>query len=210
MVVSILISCALSYLMGSLPFGVWAAKLLKGIDIQRIGSGNIGATNVTRVLGPGPGLAIFFLDAAKGAIGIMLARGFQPDLAMPVLILIGICAIMGHTFSIFLRFTGGKAVSTTVGVLFALHPLVAGIAVLLMIPIIAIWRYVSLAAIIAAISLPFIAFFAAYPHAGDRQWMMGLCIVVAIVIPVRHRENIQRLRTGTESRVGQPIDATKE
>lgn len=207
--IRILLCCALSYVVGSAPFGVWSVRGLRGINIQGIGSGNIGATNVARVLGPGWGAAIFILDAGKGTVGILVARNLWPGIAMPTLILIGACAILGHTFSVFLRFTGGKAVSTTVGVLAALHPAVAGISLALMLVMVAVWRYVSLAAITAAISMPVIAWFVEYPRPADKFWMVGLCAIVAIFIPIRHRDNIRRLLAGTESKVGERIETTK-
>lgn len=206
----LLLCCVVSYLIGSLPFGLWIGLLWKHVDIRTLGSKNIGATNVLRVLGPGPGITVCVLDTAKGAAGIVLARilfshVLRTDAPLPLLILIGFLAILGHTFSAFLRFKGGKGVATTLGVLLALSPFVAGVGLLVWLVLVAATRYVSLASIAAGISLPFAAYFDP-DLKSDRWWMVGLCIALAILVTVKHRTNIQRLLAGTEPKIGQRVE----
>lgn len=203
--------CIVSYLLGALPFGVWIGQWWKGIDIRTLGSQNIGATNVYRVLGPGPGITVFLLDTVKGLaipVGALLLwpalAAFHtnvPDLTMPYRIAIGLCAIFGHTFSPFLRFKGGKAVATSGGVLLALNPWVALIALLAFVLVVAVTRYVSLGSMIAALTLPFTSVFVL--SGTDRLWMLGLSMVLAVLVTVRHRANIQRLLNHTEAKIGQ-------
>lgn len=209
-----LVCAAISYLIGSLPFGLWVGLLWKGVDIRTLGSKNIGATNVLRVLGPGPASVAFLLDTAKGAAGILLTDaviriwfGQRPPL--PALMCIGLVAILGHTFSLFLRFKGGKGVATSLGVLLALCPWVALVGLVTWIAFVAATRYVSLASLAAAFSLPFAAHFTIGP-AGDRLWMIGMGVALFVLVTVKHRANIQRLLAGTESKIGQrvaPLDS---
>jgi glycerol-3-phosphate acyltransferase PlsY len=204
----ILASCVISYLIGSLPFGVWVGLLTKGVDIRTLGSKNIGATNVLRVLGPGPGFAVMLLDTVKGGVGIWLAAAFIPNLPMSVRVLLGFCAVVGHTFSPFLRFKGGKGVSTTLGVLLALSWPVGVVALVVWTSFVALTRYVSIASIAAGISLPIASWW--FLRADDRLWMVGLTIAILILVVIKHRENIKRLAAGTEPKFGQRVAAPME
>ncbi len=207
-------SCAVvSYLLGSLPFGVWIGLAWKGVDIRTLGSKNIGATNVFRVLGPAPAVVVLLLDALKGALGIVLFSAcfqslYPADMHIVFRVLIGVSAIFGHTFSPFLRFKGGKGVATSLGALLALNWMGALIAVVAWAAVLAIFRYVSLASLVGAYTLPFSAWRIADIH--ERQWMLWLGIALAILVTVKHRGNMQRLLHGTESRIGQRVDIPAE
>lgn len=187
------------YLVGAISFAVLLAKS-KGVDIFTVGSGNPGATNVLRALGKPYGYACFLLDALKGVavvlIGTGLAATFEADpQAMGVTALCG--AILGHSFSLFLKFRGGKGVATTVGGLFTLMPIVMLIGAVLWILVFFISRYVSLASIVLGLSLPVSAWLL-----GLDSLSLGLCVLLAVLIVLRHRSNIQRLLAGTENRSG--------
>lgn len=197
-----LLFCLVSYLAGSLPFGLWVGLVWKRVDIRTLGSKNIGATNVLRVLGPGPGVTVFLLDTVKGGVGVALARMLQPSLPVWALILIAFLGIAGHSFSVFLRFKGGKGVATSLGALLALSPPVAGIGLAVWILFVAATRYVSLASILAAFSLPFAAYFTV---TDGRGWIVALGAALFLLVTVKHRANIHRLLTGTESRIGQRV-----
>ncbi|MHB0938273.1 MAG: glycerol-3-phosphate 1-O-acyltransferase PlsY [Armatimonadota bacterium] len=206
--------CALaSFLIGSLPFGYWVG-LAKGVDIRTLGSKNIGFTNVLRVLGPGPGALVMVLDVLKGVAGILIARQFIFELAsdpgksahpiaMPFLVLIGLCAVLGHTFSPFLKFKGGKGISTSLGILLALSWQVGLIALGVWILFVAVTRYVSLASLLAALSLPISSYLLLKDV--DRISMLVLTIALLILVTVKHRANIGRLLNGTEPKFGQRV-----
>jgi acyl phosphate:glycerol-3-phosphate acyltransferase len=213
-----LLLCIASYLIGSLPFGFWVCRLWKGTDIREQGSGNIGATNVLRVLGPVPAGIVFVLDAGKGAVGIYLAKyvvwpWFSPadTPGMLVLALIGLSAILGHSFSVFLKFRGGKAVSTSLGMLLALAWPVAVVGLLAWLVVLATTRWVSLGSIIAALTLPFTAYFTReyYATSEVESWItVGIGVVLAVLVIVKHRSNISRLLAGTEPRIGAHTDTS--
>ena len=200
---TIFLCCVVSYFVGSLPFGLWVGLLWKRVDIRTLGSQNIGTTNVLRVLGPGPGIVVCLLDTLKGGVGVWLAHALKPNLPIWVLIPIGFLAIAGHTFSIFLRFRGGKGVATSLGALLALSSPVAGIALAVWILLVAATRYVSVASLFAGLSLPFAAYFTV-PEPG-KWWMVGLGTALFLLVLVKHRSNIQRLRAGTEPKFGQRV-----
>ena len=209
--------CALiSFLIGSLPFGLWVG-LARGIDIRTLGSKNIGTTNVLRVLGPGPGTLVFLLDTLKGAPVVTAARLLWPptalsgdavQLTMPYLVLIGLCAVLGHTFSPFLRFKGGKGIATSLGILLALSWQVGLIGLAVWVAIVALTRYVSLASLLAALSLPFASFFLL--RGIDQIWMLGLTFTLFVLVTIKHRANIQRLLEGTEAKFGQRVAVPAE
>jgi len=208
-----------SYLIGSLPFGLWVG-LAKGVDIRTLGSKNIGATNVLRVLGPGAGLLVMLLDTLKGIAGILIARQFQFEpsgiytvifsapIRMPFLVIIGLCAVLGHTFSPFLKFKGGKGIATSLGILLALSWQVGLIGLGIWILLVAVTRYVSLASLLAALSLPISSYLLL--KGDDRTWMLGLTIALLILVTLKHRANIGRLLSGTEAKFGQRVAAPVE
>jgi len=198
MTVVIWIGCAVaSYLLGSIPTGFLWAKA-RGIDIRTIGSGNIGATNVMRALGKGPGITVLLIDAAKGFVPVFVTPLFFPRLDRDTLqILCCVCAIAGHNWTCWLRFKGGKGVATSAGALLAFLPLplLCGLAVWGV--LFAIWRYVSLASICLAATVPLATWFIT-----KNMSLTAFTTVLSVVVIWRHKPNIQRLLAGTENRVG--------
>lgn len=191
-----------SYLIGAIPFGLLIGKM-HGIDIRKAGSGNIGATNVTRSVGKTAGKICFLLDFVKGAIPAIAAQFAYPEL--PLLALgCGAAAILGHIFPVYLQFKGGKGVSTAAGVAVALAPLPLLCAAAIWAAAFFIWRYVSLASIAAAVALPVFAGIFRVLGIGSMTARSGLTIAflcaAAVLAIQRHRENIKRLFAGTESR----------
>jgi glycerol-3-phosphate acyltransferase PlsY len=182
-----------AFLLGAIPFGFLAGKLLKGVDLRTHGSGNIGATNTLRVLGTVPGIVVLLLDVLKGYVPVVLAHALRLD---PWSVMgAGLAAILGHTFSPFLGFRGGKGVATSLGVLAGLSPVVAGGVLLVFALVVGATRYVSLGSILAAAAQA--AFFWMLPHPLPYR-LFGLLIAVFVI--AKHRPNIERLRKGEESR----------
>ena len=182
-----------AYILGSIPNALWIGKVFKGIDVREHGSKNTGSTNAARVLGAKLGILTLILDISKGAIPTLIATMLL-DSSISI-ILVGICAILGHSFSIFMKFKGGKAVATTVGVFIVLVPGAILLAAVIFFLVFGITRYVSLSSMIGAISLPIwiILFYKNIP-------LTIFGIIIAILIIVRHKSNIQRLLNGTESK----------
>lgn len=184
----------LAYLLGSMPFGLWLVKAWKGIDVREVGSGNIGTTNVYRAAGKGAAIAVFALDVAKGALPVWLAGWL--GMADWAVVLMGVMAILGHSKSVFLRFTGGKSVATGIGTILALSPLGALLTLAVFAVVFAASRMVSLGSIVAALALPAILFALAAPPT-----YLYYAVAAALYVVVRHRENIQRLVAGKENRL---------
>jgi glycerol-3-phosphate acyltransferase PlsY len=194
-----------SYLLGSVPNGYIVGKIA-GVDVRKSGSGNIGATNVLRVLGKKYGYAVFFLDALKGfaAVRISLALVSITPAARPyadLFALLGaVVCVIGHAFPIWLKFKGGKGVATSAGVIIGLMPLAALILFPLWFIVFEICRYVSVASISAAISLPItVALFLKF-ELMDSVVLLYFSIALAVVVIWRHRSNFSRLLSGTEQR----------
>ncbi|NPA14476.1 MAG: glycerol-3-phosphate 1-O-acyltransferase PlsY [Aquificae bacterium] len=184
----------LTYLVGGIPFGYLLGKL-KGIDIRKHGSGNVGATNVARVLGKPYGVAVYILDFLKGFIPTYLAVKIY-GLDSYMVTLVGLAAILGHMFSPFLGFKGGKGVATASGVLFGINPLL-GLAVLtIWFVIYKLSGYVSVASILAAFSAIFLVGMLGYPLN-----IIILVTLAAVLILVKHKSNIDRLSEGRELKV---------
>jgi glycerol-3-phosphate acyltransferase PlsY len=194
-----LIAC---YLIGSIPFGLLAGWLFKKVDIRDFGSGNIGATNVLRTLGPGPAFLVFLLDTAKGFIAVLICKTLIPG--NDGLVVAGaLMSVAGHNFSIFLKFRGGKGVATTLGVILGLNLTAGLIGLGVWILFVGITRYISIASIVAAITVPTVMhFWTALDVPNPFQWT---AVVAALAIIIKHRPNIKRLLNGTESRVGQRV-----
>ena len=192
MIVSCLLSAIIGFLVGSIPTGYWLGRTLRGVDVRQFGSGNLGATNVFRVLGWKAGAATLFIDTLKGYLAVMVA-----PLSGDRLVWIGgIFAILGHSFSPFVRFKGGKGVATAAGVFLALMPLETGIAVAVFGIVFAVSRIVSLSSIIACLTL------AVATLAIARDWRQtSVAALVAVFVILRHRTNIVRLMNGTEQRL---------
>jgi acyl phosphate:glycerol-3-phosphate acyltransferase len=196
-----------AYLLGSIPTGYLAGRS-RGIDVRSAGSGNIGATNVFRVLGTSAGLAVFFFDALKG----FLACRWIPLLVMPhfsqfefagrlapdnLAIAAGVAAIFGHNYTCWLNFRGGKGVATTAGVFLALMPWVFVSAAAVWLAVLALSKYVSLASIVAALALPL----AAWLSRGS-ETLIFISAILGLLVLYKHKANVQRLMNGTEPRVG--------
>jgi len=188
-----------SYLLGSIPFGLIIGKLTRGIDVRQFGSGNIGFTNCYRTLGPLPGLLVLAGDVAKGAICIFLARflGGQDLIA----ILAGSAAIAGHNWSIYLKFTGGKGVATTAGVVISLVPKISLILLAIWLVILLVTKFVSLASMTIALAFPFLILYF-YP---ERSAYIFFSFLVAVVVIFQHRSNIKRLLKGNELRITEQV-----
>ena len=194
-----------SYLLGSIPFGFLAGRL-GGIDIRKAGSGNVGATNVVRVLGKGYGYPVFALDVLKGfgavKISMLVAPGRPPEWNSPEIfgILAAICSVLGHLYPPWLKFQGGKGVATSAGALLALTPVATLIGVAIWIIVFWLTRYVSLASIIAAVVLPIVILVFGSQDQNNGKPLVYSSACVAAVIIWRHRSNLSRLIRGTEPR----------
>jgi acyl phosphate:glycerol-3-phosphate acyltransferase len=190
-----------AFLLGALPNAYLAGKLLKGIDIRQHGSGNIGATNVFRVLGRGPGLAVFALDFLKGAIPAFLFSRFFPE-ADPLALwqlAAGMAAVLGHMFTPFLGFKGGKGVATGAGAIAASFPILFIVATAAWLVSFQFWKTVSLSSLLAASALFIMAMYT-QPDPLTKRVFVGILLLVFW----SHRANIQRLRQGTESNFRKP------
>jgi acyl phosphate:glycerol-3-phosphate acyltransferase len=195
----------LSYLIGSIPTGFLVGRIA-GIDIRKTGSGNIGATNVTRVLGKRYGYPVFLADFCKGlaAVGVstlVCKQLFMPANGCQLLQIVGaIFCVVGNAFPVWLKFHGGKGVSTSAGVLFALTPLAAMVGVVVWIVTFKITRYVSVASIAAAIALPIAVVLIMRLSHTEGSALFYFTISLAVVVILRHRSNLSRLLKGTEQR----------
>ena len=184
---------AVAYLIGSIPFGLLLTRFAGLGDVRKIGSGNIGTTNVLRTGRKDLAAATLVLDAGKGAVAVLLADHF---LGVNGAVLAGIAAFMGHLFPIFLGFRGGKGVATFLGIALAMHPLVGAAACATWVLVAVIFRYSSLAALACAALTPVYAIYW-YDHLR-----MELAILLAAFIFMKHRANIARLLKGEEPRIG--------
>lgn len=188
---------AAAYFLGSIPFGLILAKLFVGSDIRKSGSGNIGATNVARVVGPSAGVLTLVLDVAKGAAAVWLAARFTGQNSAAIT-LAGVTVLLGHCFPIWLKFKGGKGVATALGVFLMLAPLAALGALLVFIIVSVTWRYVSLGSVSAAATMPLLMYFLWAPgHAPPLVVDFGTLFAAGLVI-FKHDANLQRLVDGTE------------
>ena len=181
-----------AYLIGSIPTGLLLGKAY-GIDVRKEGSGNIGATNLYRTIGRKVGIITLIGDCLKGLLPVVFVSFSR--LPAETAAWVGLAAFCGHVFSVFLRFKGGKGVATALGVFLALAPKALGVAILLFAICMLIWRYVSLGSIVAAAAIPL----AVYLLGGSMRITTVTCIIALIVI-VRHHENIRRLLSGNENK----------
>ena len=190
-----------AYLLGSVPFGLLIARLRGGVDLRRMGSGNIGATNVLRVVGKGAAALTLVGDIGKGALAVAIGRhlGVSPF----VLAMTALAAVVGHLLPVFLGFRGGKGVATTLGAVLAAMPAVGVLLFLIWIAVAIIWRYSSLAALVAAACLPVLAWLL-----DGRPVMVILGGTLFVLVLLRHRDNISRLWRGTEGKIGQKVQAS--
>lgn len=183
---------ALAYLLGSIPTGLLLGKAY-GIDVRKEGSGNIGATNLYRTVGRKVGAMTLFGDCLKGLLPVLAVKysSLPPDFAAWV----GLAAFCGHVFSLFLKFRGGKGVATALGVFLALAPMAVAIAIAVFAAIMSSWRYVSLGSIAAAAIMP-----VAVALRGGNRALVTVTLIIAVIVILRHHENIRRLIAGTENR----------
>lgn len=220
-ILSYILTAVGAYLLGSIPFGYLAAKA-KGIDIRTVGSGNIGATNAMRVLGKPIGITVLLLDALKGFAAVAwmtpeiynwiephyfgLAPGFALASAatqMKFMVLGGVCAVLGHNYTCWLKFKGGKGIATTAGVYLALAPWAVLIALVVFVLALLLTRYVSVGSISGAIALP-----AAVWVMAPQNILLGVVTTALGALAIyKHKSNIQRLRAGTENRFGKKKEA---
>jgi glycerol-3-phosphate acyltransferase PlsY len=192
--ISLLIICA--FIMGSIPVGMLVARA-KGVDLKKIGSGNIGATNVLRSLGKGPAALTLIGDMLKGTLAVALGRYF--GLGTFYEGIIGLSAILGHNFSVFLGFRGGKGVATSLGVFILYSPRTALITFVIWIAVVITTKYSSLGALISFGLLPLnIILF-------DSKEKLPVALLVTLLILIRHTDNIQRLMKGTERKIGERL-----
>jgi glycerol-3-phosphate acyltransferase PlsY len=189
-----------AYLLGSIPFGYLIVKMGSGSDVRGAGSGNIGATNVTRVAGKAAGLATLLLDIGKGYFAVWLAMRWSHG-NIRWMMAAGVAVVLGHTFSCWLRFRGGKGVATGLGVFLAIAWQAVLATLLVWLVVVAFWRYVSLGSVVAAAALPILVYlFYAPGHAPPLAVSFG-SVAVAMIVIFKHRGNIARLIAGTESRL---------
>ena len=208
---------AIAYLLGSIPFGYVLVKLFRGQDIRQSGSGNIGATNVARSGAKGLGIATLILDAGKGLLAVYLAwllanskfnscgagQCVPPQHLMAVAAL---GAVAGHVFPVWLKFRGGKGVATALGVFSLLFPKAVLIGLVVFIVVVAISRYVSLGSVLGAIAFPVGAYFLKLTDG----FTLSLTSAVAVLVVLKHHQNIRRLLSGTENRLGAKKDQVME
>jgi len=188
-----------AYLLGSIPFGLLLGKIFGGADVRKSGSGNIGATNVARVVGPVAGVLTLLLDAGKGAAAVWLA-GLLSSESATWLIIATLCVLAGHCFPVWLRFRGGKGVATAAGAFLVLCPIAMLGATLLFLLVVIFWRLVSLGSISAAAAMPLLVYFFWAPrHAPPYAVTFG-SLAAALLIVYKHDGNIQRLVQGDEPR----------
>jgi acyl phosphate:glycerol-3-phosphate acyltransferase len=195
--VAILLTVAFSYLLGSIPFGYLLIRMFHGEDIRQTGSGNIGATNVSRT-SPALGAVTLVLDALKGLAAVAITRTLFPGqvwLAM----LAALCSILGHAFPLWLKFRGGKGVATGLGSFVLITPKAILVAVAVFVAIVSVLRYVSLGSLIAVSLLPLLAWM--LDGYRDTPWMIAPIAVASLLIIGKHHENIRRLLNGTENKL---------
>lgn len=193
---------AVSYLLGSIPFGYVLVLVFKHQDVRSTGSGNIGATNVARAGGKGLGLLTLLLDTLKGVAAVLLAQHFAPrvgGVASNLAVAAAVAAVVGHIFTVWLRFKGGKGIATALGVFLALVPTVALASLGIFAVVFALSRYVSLASICAALSVPLFTILLVPAHTPT---LLAGVSVISLLGIAKHSANIRRLLSGTESKFG--------
>ena len=203
MLLALAASLGIGYLSGALPWGLWLGRVARGVDVRTVGSRNLGATNVYRTLGPALGIATLLLDIAKGALPVAFVPALAVTRAFPggrewCMVAIAIAAVSGHVWSCLAGFRGGKGVATTVGVLLALAPVSFAVFAAVFLATLALTRYVSLGSVLG--SLAFVVALARVTAGGVRSPTFALGVLLAVLVIVRHRENLGRLARGTERR----------
>jgi len=201
-----LIAAVVAYLFGSIPFGFLLVRFFRKEDIREKGSGNIGATNVIRSGSKGLGAVTFLLDVLKGYCAVLLCgwiaarMGADPAVTQNTVALAALCAILGHIYTVWLGFKGGKGVATAFGVFVALASWAALASLGVFVVVFALSRYVSLGSILAAIGFPIFALF--FPHSPRTAFTTAVIFLVPLIVIAKHHQNIARLLSGTEYRFG--------
>ncbi|MEO8502257.1 MAG: glycerol-3-phosphate 1-O-acyltransferase PlsY [Vicinamibacteria bacterium] len=191
----LLIASAVGYLIGSIPFSFLVARLFGVKDVRMVGSGNVGATNVMRSAGKGPGILALVLDGLKGAGAVLIARGLWGS--ETEVCVAGLFAVIGHLYPVWLGFRGGKGVATGAGLFIPIAPAALGVAVLVFLVTLGVFRFVSLASVAASLSLPLTAYLL-----GASNTVALTALVAALMVVVKHHANIGRLMRGVEPRLG--------
>lgn len=186
-----------AYLLGSIPFGLILTRVFGAGDVRKVGSGNIGATNVARAAGLLAGVFTLVLDVAKGAAAVLLAERLSNDSATWMMIA-ALAALIGHCFPVWLKFKGGKGVATAAGVFVVLSPLACAAALVLFLLVVIFWRYVSLGSISAAAAMPLLLYFLWAPHHAPPLTVTFGAFAAALLIIYKHGGNLHRLFEGVE------------
>jgi len=190
-----------AYLAGSIPTAVWYGKIFHGIDVRQHGSGNAGATNSLRTLGKKAGIIVLIVDFLKGFLAVKAASLLSTETHSILPLIMGLAVIIGHIFPIFAQFRGGKGVATAMGVLVATFPWAALGCVLTFMIVVFVTKYVSLASLLGALAFPIQLTFNLWNDNADK-YAIGFASVIFVILLIMHRENIQRLIQGTESKFG--------
>jgi glycerol-3-phosphate acyltransferase PlsY len=190
-----------AYLVGSIPTAVWYGKVFHGIDVRQHGSGNAGATNSLRTLGKKAGIIVLIVDFLKGFLAVKATNLFSTETDSNLSLIMGLAVIMGHIFPIFAQFRGGKGVATAMGVLVATFPWAALGCVLVFIIVVFATKYVSFASLLGTLAFPIQLIFNFWNDNADK-YAIGFASMIFTILVVMHRENIERLLKGTESKFG--------
>jgi len=196
----VIISC---YFIGSVPFGYILGKLFKKVDIRKYGSGNIGASNALRILGLPLASLVIIGDVGKGILSIYLVKYLNIDSSL-ILVIAGLAVICGHNWSLFLGFKGGKGIATTFGVIFALNPVISILAVIVWVIFLILTKYVSLSSICAVFSILVFTILLKQPYE-----YIGFSLIILVLSIFTHRENIKRLKSRKERKIGEKIEIKK-
>jgi glycerol-3-phosphate acyltransferase PlsY len=186
-----------SYLLGSIPFGYLLVRIFRGEDVRTSGSGNIGATNVSRK-SPALGILTLLLDAVKGTAAVCLAYAIAPT--YPLMSLAALCAVLGHMFPVWLTFRGGKGVATGLGSFVVIAPKAVLITIGIFVGVVILFRYVSLGSIVAVATFPLLVY--EMHEYGSSPMTLAFMVATSLLIIACHHQNIRRLLAGTENRVG--------
>ncbi len=198
---NIIITFLVAYILGSIPISYIMGKLIKGIDIRDFGSGNAGATNALRILGTKVGVFTLIMDIGKGFLAVNIARLIIHQPSDLILIITGLFAILGHIFTIFLKFKGGKGVATSAGVFIALVPIPISIALFVFIVTVWLSKFVSLGSILAALTLFISELVINIRNSFAELEILIFIFIVVLFIIIRHKSNIQRLINGNENKI---------
>lgn len=192
-----ILAITLSYLIGSISTAYLVVKIVKGIDIRAVGSGNAGATNVKRILGTGPAVFVLILDMLKGVLAVSIGKWIGGEILS---LWCGVAVVIGHNWPLFFGLKGGKGSATSFGVIITVSPMIAVLLAIIGVLSIAVTKYVSLGSILAA---PIYVIAMAVSYKTSHHTLFAL--ILALMVLYRHRENIKRLREGKESKLGETI-----